>query len=869
MKTTLSVVAILATAVQQTSATFSWDTNKYFPNPSNCDNKCTDNQKSGFDWKGLGLGSFSSFGDFDFSGFTCGNRKPSKSNFQSKCVEGKVLKGITNGSPEISYRKSDGFSITSFQITVDKDTDIAFVYSMPDGSSCKHTTPCSQGGSEVQNTQCGGAVSVRFGLPKYSELDDCGFAIHKINFDCGPPDIPSKPVVVPTDENLSYPISSPPDRESEGQSYPVSLTPTAQLPESSIAPTSTESYPVEIPPGTPSETSPGATSGLPSGSYPAGTPSGTLSQTYPSGATPGFPSEIYPSGSSSGIPSETSPGATPGLPPGSYPAGTPPGTPSETSPGATPGLPSEIYPSGSSGIPSETAPGATPGTLSQTYPPGATPSENTPPGSTPPETTPVGTAPPVVTLPDVTPGGTPYPTEAISYSTSTVFTTSIITITHCGPEVPSCPADSTEVVTSTIAISTTICPVTITPTSPDSIVTGPIPTSPTPAYPTPTSPAGSTTPPIPTVPNPDTLTYPVGESTATLPGSSALPVTQPHPSDLTVTEITYTTVTTCPVTGTITSGTTEITYTTNTVSTITVTTTGTVCPGCSVPPPSDSSGISYPTGLPTPPNTYPAPSESAAPSSPSAFPVTNPPGPSTPALPPAIPIEAPCPKVLPQCLNTWLNLVPKCNSNSDISCFCPSSKFTSAVIACIQSWGASDDEIQSSLSYFAGICAADVPKNPGIITAIPSTITLTPPPAATPPAARTGGNTLITPPPQAPRTEITVSQVISYSAAEPTTRTTIVTVPQVQFVTETIPGAATGKYVGLVQGTALPEEVPTYAPLAYPAAAQPSTFATISVSPTGNPTPNPYIGTGDALSRSIPSAVWIISSITIFMGILQ
>ncbi|QSS60218.1 hypothetical protein I7I51_05015 [Histoplasma capsulatum] len=488
MKTTLSIVAILATAVQQTSATFSWDTNKYFPNPSNCDNKCTDNQKSGFDWKGLGLGSFSSFGDFDFSGFTCGNRKPPKSNFQSKCVEGKLLKGITNGSPEISYRKSDGFSITSFQITVDKDTDIAFVYSMPDGSSCKHTTPCSQGGSEVQNTQCGGAVSVRFGLPKYSELDDCGFAIHKINFDCGPPDIPSKPVVVPTDENLSYPISSPPDRESEGQSYPVSLTPTAQLPESSIAPKSTESYPVEIPPGTPSETSPGATPGLPSGSYPAGTP---------------------------------------------------------------------------------------PGTLSQTYPPGATPSENTPPGSTPPETTPAGTAPPVVTPPDVTPGGTPYPTEAIHYSTSTVFTTSIITITHCGPEVPSCPADSTEVVTSTIAISTTICPVTITPTSPDSIVTGPIPTSPTPVYPTPTSPAGSTTPPIPTVPNPDTLTYPVGESTATLPGSSALPVTQPHPSDLTVTEITYTTVTTCPVTGTITSGTTEITYTTNTVSTITVTTTGT------------------------------------------------------------------------------------------------------------------------------------------------------------------------------------------------------------------------------------------------------------------------------------------------------
>ncbi|KKZ66950.1 hypothetical protein EMCG_07378 [[Emmonsia] crescens] len=749
MKATLSVVAIVAVAVQQTSATFSWGTNKFFPNPFNCDNKCSDNQKFGFDWKDLGLGPFSSFGNFDFSGFTCGDRKPPKSNFQNKCIEGKLFKGITNGSPKISHGKSNGFSITSFQITVDEDTDIGFVYTMPDGSTCKHTTPCSRGGSEVQNTQCGGAVSVKFSLPLYSKLNNCRFAIHKINFDCGPPVTPSKPVVTPTNEISTYPTRPTPDPESESQSYPASLPATTQLPESDTV-------------------------------------------------TP---------------PSETTP------------------------PGATP--------------PENTPPGSSP--------PGATPSDNTPSGSTPPEATPPGTAPPVVTPPGIT----PTPTEVISYSISTAFTTAIITVTSCAPDVPSCPADSTTVVTSTIAISTTLSTITITPTSPEPIVTAPAPTSPTP-----TDPADTTTPLIPTVPTPDDSTYPIGEPTTTLVDSSGSPVTQTPPSDSTITEITYTTVTTCPVTQTITSGTAEIIVTTTTLSTITVTTTGTVCPGCPVPTSPGSPGTSYPIDSPPPPPiTDPAPSGSATPPPSSALPVTDSPSSLPPALPPTVPIEAPCPKVVPQCLNTWLNLVPKCGSNSDISCFCPSSEFTSAVIACIQSWGASNDEIQSALSYFTGICAAHIPKNPGIITAIPSTIILTPPPAPTP-ATQTGGPTIVTPPPQAPCTTITVSQVITVSGTD-SILTTIVTVPQVQFITETIAGATTGINVGLVPGTtALPAEAPTDGPPSYPTPTQASTLATIPLSPTGSTTINPFIGTGSGFSSSIPT-FWILSAVTIVLGLLQ
>ncbi|KAG9258623.1 uncharacterized protein F5Z01DRAFT_643766 [Emericellopsis atlantica] len=49
-------------------------------------------------------------------------------------------------------------------------------------------------------------------------------------------------------------------------------------------------------------------------------------------------------------------------------------------------------------------------------------------------------------------------------TTSTIFTTTVKTITSCGPEVTNCPADGTPTgpvfVTETVAVSTTVCPVT-------------------------------------------------------------------------------------------------------------------------------------------------------------------------------------------------------------------------------------------------------------------------------------------------------------------------------------------------------------------------------------------------------------------------
>jgi CFEM domain len=52
--------------------------------------------------------------------------------------------------------------------------------------------------------------------------------------------------------------------------------------------------------------------------------------------------------------------------------------------------------------------------------------------------------------------------SSTAYTTSTVYSTQTKTITSCAPTVTNCPAHSTVVVTSVIAISTTICPVTQT-----------------------------------------------------------------------------------------------------------------------------------------------------------------------------------------------------------------------------------------------------------------------------------------------------------------------------------------------------------------------------------------------------------------------
>jgi hypothetical protein len=360
-----------------------------------------------------------------------------------------------------------------------------------------------------------------------------------------------------------------------------------------------------------------------------------------------------------------------------------------------------------------------------------------------------------------------------------VYLTTLVTITSCAPTVTNCPANSVTVVTSTIAISTTICPVTVTGPAPPPYYP--------PGQPPPSQAGGVSTSSQPAAP------YPTGSGPAPPPYS----------------------------------------------------------------PPSQAGGVPtsqppslYPTGPGPVPPPYSAPGQ---PPPSQAGGVSN----SQPAAPPAssgpAPTSAPCPNVVPKCINTWLDLVPKCDSNSDNSCYCPSSNFTNSVIECVQAWGASQDEVEAALSYFTGICGAYIPSNPNIVYAIPTTITLAPIPYLP-----TQGSGSVLP---------GATTLAALPSATPPPYTTIVfssrtyTVPQVIFTTVTKPGYS--QTIGLVQ---VPNGAAAYG--ATPTTTCQTTLSTIAGS--GQLPSSTRIAqfTGTASSLSLSSSLWLAAGSALIVALL-
>jgi hypothetical protein len=103
---------------------------------------------------------------------------------------------------------------------------------------------------------------------------------------------------------------------------------------------------------------------------------------------------------------------------------------------------------------------------------------------------------------------------------------------------------------------------------------------------------------------------------------------------------------------------------------------------------------------------------------------SSPVAPASPTHPAPSRPSAQCPDILPQCLNTWMYQTG-CKDNSNFECYCEQADYTKNVIECVTAHGASSTEIQEALSYLIGICAAFVPKNPGLITNCPSSIPFT------------------------------------------------------------------------------------------------------------------------------------------------
>ncbi|KKY14316.1 putative extracellular serine-threonine rich protein [Diplodia seriata] len=482
-----------------------------FSTPSNTNNECTDSQKSGWDWSGIAVGASigSSYSGFDVSGLTCknnfGKRDPiTKRTFGSKCASGTITKKAAS-NPKIECsgsQKEKGFSVGEFHVSTSVDTPVEFHYGMPDGSTCKHTSSCSSGGTTVKNEQCGGATSVTWKLPDNSDNEDCEFGIHSIGWECGS-----------NGGSSTATVSTAFSASTGGVGFGGSLS---------------ESFGFGL--------------------------STLLS--VPAVSTPEVftPSFVFPSG---GSPSVATSVATPGFPGSPSVPGvdvSTPGAPVITTPAAP--ASSDVSGGFSSGV-------SVPFSQNGTIPAG--------------------------------------------FTASTVYATSVYTVTSCAPEVTNCPARSgtPAVVTSVVAISTTICPVTATQTGGASVPFGS----------SPSAPASS--------------------------GVSGL-VSTPAGS----------------------------------------------FPGGSTP------GFGgFPTGS--------SPASSAT----SAVPSAN------------------CPGVLPKCLNTWITKVG-CSGNTDTDCYCKEVDFTKKVIDCVDSRGGSDDEISQALSYLTGICAAFVPENPGLITNVPTTITL-------------------------------------------------------------------------------------------------------------------------------------------------
>ncbi|KAK6580220.1 hypothetical protein PZA11_007242 [Diplocarpon coronariae] len=615
MKTTLSAVVALAATAELASATFSGASP--FSSPYNTDNECNAQQSSGFDWSGLDVGAFTTYGDFAFSGFSCagsfgaGPKRDVRSGraFQDKCITGRASHQRAE-SPSFGCGPAPSvqdFSVTEFQVSTEFDCDLEFHYEMPDQSSCKQRAFCSAGGSVVRNDQCGGAVSVTVVYPTQTTgpgttQTACSVGVHSMSFDCAAAastagtSTPTRGVATTstaassTAAIPSYPTDVPETTVAETTgipSYPADAPETSPVAETTAIP----SYPADVP-----ETTVAESTGIPS--YPADAP-----ETSPVAETTGIPS--YPADAP-----ETSPVAeTTGIP--SYPADVPGTTVAETT-----------------GIPSY--PAHVPGTIAgpPSYPANSTRGE------------PVG------------------PSSRLVWATSARAGTSTgsVPASRVGLSPPASPAPSPTESAQTAAGEAS--PV----SSPPASASAPLPARP--------PPVDMVTVVISTF----TTVCPVTATRVTGGSTSHVPTTIAYTSEGVAR---YEVSTYASVSG----GTTRLEVGTTT-STIVATVTSTVCTECRAARPS------------------PASEEGRRPvASPSGRVAT-----------------APCPEVLPSCLNTWM-LTAGCASNTDADCYCPSESFVTKVFGCLAAHGADDDEVGSAQTYFQGICAPHIASNPAIVTA--------------------------------------------------------------------------------------------------------------------------------------------------------
>ncbi|KAI3541363.1 adhesin protein Mad1 [Colletotrichum abscissum] len=417
MKNSVALLA-LAAGVSQVTAT-GWNKFPSFTCPENTDNKCDDKQKDGFSWGDLNTGSFSNYGGFDFKGWTCGSDFSKRDVLAPRTFgKGKVIEGSCGSTKETSpsfgcgsgTSSPDKFSIVHFDVSVEFDCDLEFHYDMPDGSSCKHRSACSKSGTTVKNSQCGGAKNVTIVYPEQPSKPKttCGVGIHTISFDCSPP----QTTVPPKTKTSSFAIATtlstkthdkPVKTTSEAEATSTAVVPSVSKPTKPVEETTEATKPATTGPSKETETAPVPSKGE------------TTSAALPSISIPADSTTAV-------VPSVTKPAETPIV--------------SKPTEETTKPVESVTKPVGG-----ETTSAALPSASVPTVPGN---------GTQPAETVPA-------TVPAV-----PETKTTVYDTTSTVYTTRVETVTSCAPEVTNCPAKSHAVVTVTVPVSTTICPVTET-----------------------------------------------------------------------------------------------------------------------------------------------------------------------------------------------------------------------------------------------------------------------------------------------------------------------------------------------------------------------------------------------------------------------
>lgn len=209
MKTTYAFI-VTGLAAQQAAATWDLFASPFLNTPKYNNNECSDKQKGGFDWSDLKTGDKNfKYGDFDFSGgWSCSNSLGKRDHLTRRTFGSKMIKNTVSKDKPASFscdQRTSGFSITDIDVSVEFDTDLEMHYNMPDGSKCKQYSSCSQGGTTLKNTQCGGAKSVDVYLGSHYKggKSSCEIGLHHIGFDCDgsekytPPAAPDVPSYTP------------------------------------------------------------------------------------------------------------------------------------------------------------------------------------------------------------------------------------------------------------------------------------------------------------------------------------------------------------------------------------------------------------------------------------------------------------------------------------------------------------------------------------------------------------------------------------------------------------------------------------------------------------------------------------------------